>query len=565
MKILNITIQAICRRALMLATTVTLLATGVLSSCDTLSVSEILQLPPSVATVTPTTGSIGSEIVITGSNLNDVVSATIGEGKAEIYERVSDQRISLRVLSTSRTGKITLANANGTCTTTDDFVVTYPAPSLNLSQLPADVEMSGNMLISGANLSVAENVLFRAKGHTENHPATIVSQHSGEILLKVPFVEANEASIIFEYFDGHSMVQTEAMPEGNYINVKRYEPRVTSVSATSAAVGDIITIRGEYLTKIDRLMLGDTQCQMGGSDTEMTFPVPTSQSFVDGDNQLPLWISYFDERSTTTLCETFTVKVPYVYFWADKKIYGQGRDVEELTSFFSPETGQAYANSDWRTIVDPISYQYQANTCSAAQTPKVSQQEYESVNPYFFFSGVSAGNLQLNSPAGSTGQLKNFYWFNNSANDYRVTGANSNCYGTPVMTFMYLDPTNADHQPWIEMVKNGSIEKIDETTFPINTEAKTIGGVSVSLSNTCVSTSFAKEFTVGQNDEKDIDSYILVVYYNHKGKGTNPTENIKRIGFMHIKHIKWQLYNNTAAPSSSAITFDMYWQKHDYK
>ena len=57
----------------------------------------------------------------------------------------------------------------------------------------------------------------------------------------------------------------------------------------------------------------------------------------------------------------------------------------------------------------------------------------------------------------------------------------------------------------------------------------------------------------------------MVFYYNVNGLGSNKAENIKRIGLLHIKHIDFKLYNNTNAPSSSSISFDMYWMKHDYK
>jgi hypothetical protein len=50
-----------------------------------------------------------------------------------------------------------------------------------------------------------------------------------------------------------------------------------------------------------------------------------------------------------------------------------------------------------------------------------------------------------------------------------------------------------------------------------------------------------------------------------KGQAANAAENIKRIGFLHIKHVDFKLYNNTKAPSSSRVTFDMYWMKHDYQ
>jgi hypothetical protein len=58
----------------------------------------------------------------------------------------------------------------------------------------------------------------------------------------------------------------------------------------------------------------------------------------------------------------------------------------------------------------------------------------------------------------------------------------------------------------------------------------------------------------------------MVFYYNHYGlDSNNKAANIRRIGLLHIKHINFVLYNNTNAPSSSAITFDMYWMKHDYQ
>ena len=197
----------------------------------------------------------------------------------------------------------------------------------------------------------------------------------------------------------------------------------------------------------------------------------------------------------------------------------------------------------------------------------MTEQEYNSVVPYFFFSGVNAGNLQINSPAGSTGQLKNFYFQNNSANDYRVTGANANCYGTPVMTYLYLNPSTASHQELISEIANGGLEKIDEATFPIDTDAKTCRGISISsVANTVNQTVFAPGiFTVGQEKSADIDAYMMVFYYNYLGlDANNKSLNIKRIGILHIKHIDFKMWNNTSAPSSSGITFDMYWMKHDY-
>lgn len=261
-----------------------------------------------------------------------------------------------------------------------------------------------------------------------------------------------------------------------------------------------------------------------------------------------------------------------VKYWEGMKVYGQGRDVEEMASFFSPETGRVYHNSAWRTEVDPVSYANLANTCSAANVPAVSEADYNSVNPYFFFSGVSAGHLQINGPANSTGQLKNFYFENNSANDYRCPGVNGNVYGTPVLRYRYLNPANPDEKAIIDKVVGKKIEVINEQDFPIDVANSTIAGVGVtSASGGLQSKDWCPQYTIPSAFNTNVvtvedDIVIMVMYYNHNGSPskTNFAENVKRLGFVHITKVNFRLYNNTLAPSSSDITFNCYWQKYDY-
>lgn len=537
-------------------------------SCDDLSMNERVEGAPEIASFSPQRGSIGMEIEIEGERLSDVVSASIGGVEAELSQKISNQKLRIRVPNGAVSGKIVLTNANGDGTSENDFTVEYPEPVAAAQSIPSETEMGNNLLIRGTDMNVITAVVFTAEGMTTGHEAEIVSQDLKEIVVKVPYVEDDNARITFRYFDGRQEVMTQAtaLPA---ITVKRYQPQVTTGSFPAASVGDVITLNGTYLNKIDRVTVGGIDCQIASqTETELRFTVPTSDTYVDGDNVCTLSIIYFDGIETKVLTDNFIVKVPFVYFWKDRTVYGQGRDVAEMVSFFSPETGVAYHNSLWREQVDPVSYQYQAKTCSANQKPAVSEAEYNSVNPYFFFSGVSAGALQINSPAGSASQLKNFYFYNNSANDYRVTNANANCYGTPVLTYMYLDPANASHKQLIDEEKSGKLERMDERTFTIDEEAKTCRGIDISsLSNSVNSNVYAPGvFPVGAEKNADLDSYIFVFYYNHQGLDSgNRAKNIKRVGLLHIKHIDFKLYNNTKAPSSSSITFDMYWMKHDYK
>lgn len=540
-------------------------ATATLTSCEDSFTDDMVQSAPVVETFLPAEGYAGCEITVKGTSLNNVVAAKIGDTDAIVAQRVSDRQIIIKVPAQASTGKITLSNSVGSGSSATDFIISYPAPEADLATLPGDVELSSNMLIFGKKMSVITRVLFSAPGN-EPHEAEIISQSDSEIVVKVPYVEADNANISFEYFDGTSLITTD--PSEITVVMARFQPKVTDVSTSSASIGETVTLGGQYLDKVDRVLLAGEECLITQQTPEtLKFIVPELAGFADGENVATLEIEYFDGVERNVLVPEFRVTVPMVLFWEDRKVWAQGRDVEEFTSFFSPQTGMAYANSMWRDL-DPISFKYQEGTCSAAQVPAVSQSDYDSVVPYFFFTGVSAGHLQINSPAGSASMLKNIFTENNSSNDFRVTGANANCYGTPVLSFLTLDNGNAAHAKLIEKVRTKTLDRLDEETYPLDVDAKKIGDISISgMSNSLNNTKFAPDvFTVGQALNTDVDVYILVLYYNHKGlNSSNRAENVRRMGVLHIKHIDFRPYNNTDAPSSSSVTFDMYWMKHDYK
>lgn len=536
------------------------------ASCETISVNEFLDSAPVVENFYPAEGYAGCKITVKGEGLHNVVGAKIGDVDAVIAERLSDSELSILVPAMAKSGKISLVNAKGQGVSAAEFSVTYPAPAPDMAQIPAETELSANMLIYGQRMGVITNVLFQADGYAP-HAAEKVSQTDREIVIKVPYVENDNAKIKFEYYDGSALVLAGDAAVAP-VRVARFQPAVSAVSATSAAVGDVVSLSGKYMDKVEKVLLNGGECMISSQTADaVSFVVPDLESFEDGDNAVKIEIVYFSGIERSTVSENFKVKVPAVLFWQDRKIWGQGRDVEEFTSFFSPQTGICYANAMWRTL-DAVSYAKQAGTCSAAQVPTVSEDEYNSVLPYFFLAGVSQGQLQINSPAASKSMLRNIYTENNSAADYRVTGNSGDCWGTPVMAFLPLSEANELHAALINKVKNGTLDRLDASTYPVDEAAMTVGGISVSsAANAVKDTQYAPGvFTVGENKSVDVDLYVMVLYYNYKGQNTaNKAENLRRMGVMRIRHIDFKLYNNTNAPSSSSMVFDMYWMKRDYK
>lgn len=534
------------------------------TSCDSISMKDVVVSAPQVLSFSPESGSVGSEIVVTGEYLDDVVSATIGGEKVTILQKVSNERLSLKVTSNAKSGKIVLSNSIGDGVSEADFTIEYPAPAISATGMPTEVEMGNKLLLSGTHMNVISAVLFTAEGHTAGNEATILSQSEDEILVKIPYVESDKASITFKYFNGTSEVETplESAPQ---MVVARYEPNVTTSSFEAAKIGDIIVLSGTYLNKIDKVLLGDIECNIPlQTENELKFAVPSSENYVDGDNTMALKISYFDGREVHTLTDAFVVKVPFVYFWENRKVYAQARVEGQLSAFFSPETGLVYANSDWGTLVDPISLQYKANTCSANNVPAVSENEYNSVNPYFFFSGSSKGLLAVNSPGNSKTQLRNFYATMES--NSRITdGESIDCYGTPALTFVWLDPSKSGYQKLIDELKNGEIDKIDETTFPIDAVNKTCRGVSIASAKAApgndvwAAGTFA---TTNEDKTADVDAFMFVFYFDYNGAGDYA--NVKRIGILHIKTVDFKFDSKGTTPSESSVEFDIWWQKHDY-
>ncbi len=542
-----------------------LLAAG----CDKTYMDEVVKQAPVIESFSPASAPVGAEIIVTGQHLSGVTKAYIGDQEMVIREKVSDTRLSIVAGANGRDGKIVLENTVGKGESEASFTYSYAVPSLKPALLQESVVMGDRLLLSGSDLSAVEAVLFTAEGCDESHEGEIFEQSTSEIVARVPYVENNNVRITLRYFDGEASVTTP-LDEAPSIEVVRLVPKFDEpIVLDRTAVGKSITLTGENLDKVDRILVGGFEAVSSKQSTSLTFTVPAGD-FEDGDTTTSVVAEYFDGHEEIELSASFVVYVPFVKFWENMQTWGQGRDVESLSSFFSPETGRVYANSDWREVIDPISYQYQASTCSASNTPNkavITEEQYNSVNPYFFFSGVSAGQLQVNSPANSTGQLKNFYFENNSADAYRVTGVNGNCYGTPVLTFRYLDSSNATEKALIDQVKNQTLEKIDEESFPIDVEAKTVGGIGISSAKGTLNsdTWAAGKYTAGTDAPNvDVDAVLMVLYYNYEGSSSNVAANVRRIGFLHIRTVNFKTYNNTKAPSSSDVTFNIYWQKYDY-
>lgn len=551
-----------------------IMAASVLAAaCDQINVDEIALVAPVVESFSPTSAPIGATIKVTGQYLNNVTEAYIGTTKVDIVEKVSDTRMSIKVANGVTSGKVILVNPVGRGESQDAFNCSFAVPGITLSLLQAEAEMGDEVLISGTDLGSVTSVIFTATGHTDGHKADIVVSTSDEIVVKVPYVEEDNAKITLGYFDGTGEAFT-ALADAPSIKVIRYVPKFNPFTLSRTAVGKSITLTGEYLNNIDKIMVGEFEAALFKEAGQISFTIPAGD-FQDGETTVPLKAWYFDNNESITLANDFVVYVPFVKYWENVRTWAQGRtEQNEYTSFFSPETGTVYENSKWKDVLDPVALKHNGDQWVAANTPKpgvVTDEEYYSVTPYFFFSAVSGNVLQINSPANSNSQLKNFYisFTGTPANDYRVPGSNNNLPGTPILAFRYLNPASSveAETALIDKVLKGQIDNINEALFPIDEANSTIAGISVtSLAGAIKSSSWCDHQTAELKDDPGYkcDAVFLVAYYTNNGyvKET-PAKNIKRLGILHVTGIDWGVYNNSNF-GSTKVTYNCYWQKYDY-
>lgn len=288
-----------------------LLATVLMAACDKESMNPVIQSAPEIESFYPESGSAGTEIVITGAYLDDVVTATIGGVPAELLQKVSNSRISIKVPAGAQSGTIVLANAIGKVESEGIFTMEYPAPSINQSSIPAEMKMGNKLLVTGTNMNVISSVIFTPEGMEEGNEAEIISQSDNEIVVKIPFLDSENATISFTYFDGSN----NASVVSETVRLVSDLPRVFTEFTGTYAVGSTVMLEGSNLNFVERVYVvtsktNEVECSFSATSSNLSFTVPSSNDFdqtLDAPNTTTLKIVYADGTMESTLTDNFVI------------------------------------------------------------------------------------------------------------------------------------------------------------------------------------------------------------------------------------------------------------------
>jgi hypothetical protein len=408
-----------------------LIITGI-ASCKEDTYIETFEIKAPVITgFAPLSGEVGSEITISGENLQRVDTVRIGEGLAEIKYRISSTKMVAKVIGSSRNGKITISNAAGQSSSSDSFTITYLNPYIAPENYPVSGTVNQEIVLTGEHLNVIDSIKLGDK------TVNITSKRNDEIVFKVPFSD-NETPVTFRYFYFNGIENVQVGPQGTTFTILKEAPAVTYCPAGLTKYSPV-TIQGERLTLIDSIFIGKIKVQIKlKSDTEITIDMPSN--YFGGSIRGELTGIYYGVRKVT-LSDDFQVTAdpnePRYYTYNDvllsaRVAYGGTED-----AFFDAETGTVF------------------NSCSAADNRTAID----------FYIYDQSGYVQLYGPHNGSSTIKNFKC--NGISIDPQDGSWNNFYGTGGIEtkFKVLSMDSANHVAVIKAFESGKIIELNDALF----------------------------------------------------------------------------------------------------
>lgn len=229
-------------------------------SCEEeLYIREIVDNKPVIASFNPSTGLNGTLITVKGEYLRNVDSAAFGNGEAVIYRIINDNELVLKVNNASASGNITLVNPLGESKSAESFTMQYVVPTTD--EWPLEAEINQNVSITGTNLQSVTKVYFESLGGTDKSHTNIVFQSEDELVVQVPFVEAdwaNEDDVRTTINIMYNDETSEKTISGPQYSFKAIKPDYEVLSWPTAVLKNSeIVILGTNVNLTDTVYFGD--------------------------------------------------------------------------------------------------------------------------------------------------------------------------------------------------------------------------------------------------------------------------------------------------------------------
>ncbi|RYX85078.1 hypothetical protein EON83_07475 [bacterium] len=241
---------------------------------------------PTVTSFTPASGPVGTAVTIKGTNLSTATAVKFNNVTATIKSKAATQIVAV-VPAGATTGRISVTTPTGTTSSTTNFTVTIPPPTI-AGFTPGSGQIGFNVTINGTNLAAATSVKFN------NVAAVIKSKTATQIVTSVPAGATT----------GRLTVTT---PTGTVTSAATFTvilpPTIANFTPGSGQVGFNVTIDGTNLSTATAVKFNNVAAVIKSKTaTQIVTSVPTGATTGR--------ITVTTPNGTATSTANFTVTVP---------------------------------------------------------------------------------------------------------------------------------------------------------------------------------------------------------------------------------------------------------------
>lgn len=219
------------------------------------------QPAPTISSFNPSSGPIGTSVVITGTNFTGATAVRFA-GTTATFTVNSPTQITATVPTGAATGAISVTTASGTATSSSSFTVTAGAPAIT-SFTPATGCVGSTVTLTGTGFTGATAVTFNGVAATS---FTVAS--STRITAVVP-TGTTTGKIAVTSPNGTGTSSTN-------FTVTQCAPTIVSFTPTNGPVGTSVVITGDDFTGTVTVRFNGVNAPFTvNSDTQITATVPT--------------------------------------------------------------------------------------------------------------------------------------------------------------------------------------------------------------------------------------------------------------------------------------------------
>ena len=283
-------------------------------------VGNIITVVPTQLVATPNPVKNGTEITITGKDMDLITGIAFPNAAASQLNKVETTKITATVPEDAQEGDITLSLANGK-TVTVAYTLVKPTVA---SCTPAAITAGEKTVIKGTDLDLVKSITF--PGDVEQTVEKFAAQNANAIAVTVPAACAG-TGFKLNLKNGTTIEVKDAL------SIKAAtDPAIASITPGEAIAGSTITITGKNFQNIQNLYIGSYKVNRYTSrtNTEIVCQVPANAEVgtykivmedPDGNKiegpEFKVVPAEKDIATITTNMDNSAIKYPYNFTWDD--------------------------------------------------------------------------------------------------------------------------------------------------------------------------------------------------------------------------------------------------------